>query len=145
MRTAHVGLDPAGTHRIHGDAMRGQLRGEDTSHGVEGSLGDAIGGVTALHLAQGAHATGHVDDAASMAFLQQWQEHLGHLQRREGVRFEGLADCGKAHVQTACVGVGENAGVVHQHVETPELRREMVSQRSDACLIRDGQGLKVHV
>jgi hypothetical protein len=98
MRTAHVGLDPARTHRVHGDAMHGQLRGEDTSHGVERGLGDAIGGVTALHLAQRAHATGHVDDAASPALLQQWQEHLDHPQRCESVRFEGLADGGKAHV-----------------------------------------------
>src|SRR5215831_2989110 len=47
MRAAHIGLDPAGAHRVHGDAMRSQLRGEDTSHSVERGFGDAIGGVTA--------------------------------------------------------------------------------------------------
>src|SRR5262249_50603383 len=51
MRAAHIGLDPAGAHRVHGDAMRGQLRSEDTSHSVERRLGDAIGGVITRHLA----------------------------------------------------------------------------------------------
>src|SRR5262249_50043470 len=52
IRATHSGLDPAGTHRVHGDAIRGQLRSEDTCHSVERGFGDAIGGVIPRHLTQ---------------------------------------------------------------------------------------------
>src|ERR1700691_971878 len=91
--------------------------------------------MTAAVVVKLAHSARHVDNAAGFAAPKKRYQFLREVQRTERVGFERRADSRQVDFQRAVLALGDNTGVIDQHIEVAVAVPEEVAQRGNAFAV----------